>query len=111
MLAFIIRRLLQAVLVMTVVGFVAFSLFRYVGDPVANMLGQEATLADREEARKNLGLDQPFPVQFFRFVTSTARGEFGDGRQRGGCAVEENPAVVEDHDVLTERSDVLGLMR
>ncbi len=77
MLAFIIRRLLQAIIVMTVVAFVAFSLFRYVGDPLANMLGQEATVADREAARTSLGLDLPFPVQFARFIGSTVRGEFG----------------------------------
>ncbi|MFM9943357.1 MAG: ABC transporter permease [Hyphomicrobiaceae bacterium] len=77
MLAFIIQRLLQAVVVMTVVAFVSFSLFRYVGDPLANMLGQETTVAEREAARQSLGLDQPFPVQFARFIGSTIRGEFG----------------------------------
>ena len=99
MLAFIIRRLLQAILVMTVVGFVAFSLFRFVGDPVANVLGQEATLADREAARRTLGLDQPFPVQFARFVGSTVRGEFGvsyrQARKVSTLLAERLPATLE----------------
>ncbi len=99
MLAFIILRLLQATLVMTVVGFVAFSLFRYVGDPVSNMLGQEATLADRAAARQSLGLDQPFPVQFARFVGQTVRGEFGvsyrQARKVSTLLAERLPATLE----------------
>jgi peptide/nickel transport system permease protein len=99
MLAFIIRRLLQAVLVMLVVGFVAFSMFRYVGDPVANMLGQEATLADRAEVTKRLGLDQPVPVQFLRFIGNTVRGEFGvsyrQARKVSTLISERLPATLE----------------
>ena len=77
MVAFIIRRLLQAVLVMMAVGFVAFSLFAYVGDPVAIMLGQDYTQAQRDALVRDLGLDQPFFVQFFKFVLNAAQGEFG----------------------------------
>jgi peptide/nickel transport system permease protein len=99
MLAFIIRRLLQAIVVMLVVAFVAFSLFRYVGDPLANMLGQEATMADREAARKSLGLDQPFPVQFARFIATTAKGEFGvsyrQARKVSTLLAERLPATLE----------------
>src|SRR5262249_10058457 len=62
MLAFILRRLVQAVLVMLAVGLIAFSLFRFVGDPVLYMLGQDATPEDRERITKLLGLDQPFYV-------------------------------------------------
>lgn len=77
MTAFVIRRLLQAIVVMLVVALVAFSLFRYVGDPVHNMVGQEATQEDRQEMRERLGLTDPVPVQFLRFVGNTVRGEFG----------------------------------
>ena len=52
-------RLLQSVLVMIVVAFVAFSLFNYVGDPVHNMVGQEASTEKREEIREKLGLNDP----------------------------------------------------
>ena len=48
MLAFILRRLGQALLVMLAVGLIAFALFRFVGDPVLFMLGQDATPEDRE---------------------------------------------------------------
>jgi len=77
MLAFILRRLEQAVLVMLTVGFIAFALFRFVGDPVLFMLGQDATPEDRERVTKILGLDQPFYVQYARFVGRAAQGEFG----------------------------------
>jgi ABC-type dipeptide/oligopeptide/nickel transport system permease component len=73
MLAFIARRLLQSVLVMLTVGFIAFSLFNFVGDPVALMLPPEATQADRDEVRKSLGLDKPFYTQFAVFVQTRCR--------------------------------------
>jgi peptide/nickel transport system permease protein len=77
MFAFILRRIIQAVFVMLVVGFVAFSLFRYVGDPVSIMLGQEATAADRVRLTRDLGLDRSFVVQFGHFVVNAAQGQFG----------------------------------
>ena len=64
MLAFVIRRIGQSLLVLLVVGLVAFSMFRFVGDPIDNMLGQERTIEDVERLRTQLGLDQPFPVQY-----------------------------------------------
>jgi peptide/nickel transport system permease protein len=77
MLAFILRRLAQAVLVMLTVGLIAFSLFRFVGDPVLFMLGQDATTEDRARITRMLGLDRPFYEQYARFVARAARGEFG----------------------------------
>jgi ABC-type dipeptide/oligopeptide/nickel transport system permease component len=77
MIAYILRRLMQSVVVMLVVGLVAFSLFRYVGDPVATMMGQEATVADREALRERLGLNQPVPVQFVRYMGRALTGDFG----------------------------------
>ncbi|HEX9183169.1 MAG TPA: ABC transporter permease [Burkholderiales bacterium] len=77
MLAFILRRLGQAVLVMLTVGFIAFALFRFVGDPVLFMLGQDATPEDRERVTRLLGLDQPFYVQYAKFVGRAVQGEFG----------------------------------
>ena len=64
MIAFILRRLLQGIAVMLVVGFIAFSLFNYVGDPVSQMVPPEATQADRDAMRHMLGLDRPFYAQF-----------------------------------------------
>ena len=77
MLAFILRRLAQAALVMLAVGLIAFSLFRFVGDPVLFMLGQDATPEDRVRITQMLGLDQPFYVQYANFVSRAVRGEFG----------------------------------
>ncbi len=77
MLAFIARRLAQSVVVMLVVAFIAFLVFRYVGDPLANLLSQDATMADHEAARERLGLNQPFYVQFYHFVINALQGQFG----------------------------------
>jgi peptide/nickel transport system permease protein len=77
MFAFILRRLAQAVLVMLAVGLIAFSLFRFVGDPVLFMLGQDATPEDRARITQMLGLDRPFYVQYANFVARAVQGEFG----------------------------------
>ena len=88
MFAYIVRRLLQSVLVMLAVGFIAFSLFNFVGDPVNNMVGTEATVEERERVAEALGLNDPFPVQFARFVGNAVRGDFGQS-YRLSIPVEE----------------------
>jgi peptide/nickel transport system permease protein len=99
MIAFIIRRLLQGVIVMLVVGFIAFSLFNFVGDPVSLMLPPEATAADREAMRANLGLDKPFYRQFATFLDNAVHGNFGIslrlGRPVSTLLVERLPATLE----------------
>ena len=96
MLAFIIQRLLQSILVMIAVGFIAFSLFNFVGDPVSLMLPPEATAADRDEVRKSLGLDEPFYVQFAKFAGNALQGNFGIslrlGRPVSQLLIERLPA-------------------
>jgi peptide/nickel transport system permease protein len=77
MLAFVLRRIAQAVLVMLAVGLIAFSLFRFVGDPVLFMLGQDATPEDRARVTRLLGLDEPFYVQYAQFVGRALQGNFG----------------------------------
>ncbi len=62
---------------MLVVGLIAFALFRFVGDPVVFMLGQDATPEDRARMNAELGLDQPFHLQYARFVGRALQGEFG----------------------------------
>lgn len=99
MLVFVLRRLLQALVVMLAVAFIAFMLFQYVGDPVTNLLGQDATDEQRAALRQDLGLDQPFPMQFARFVGHAAQGEFGlslrQGRPVSALVVERFPATLE----------------
>ena len=99
MAAFIIRRLLQAILVMLVVALIAFLLFQYVGDPVSQMLGQDATPEDRARLRGDLGLDQPFYVQFGHFIGNALQGDFGislrQGRAVSTLIKERLPATLE----------------
>jgi peptide/nickel transport system permease protein len=99
MLAFILRRIAQAVIVMLAVAFIAFMLFQYVGDPVTNILGQDATPEQRQQLRADLGLDKPFPIQFARFVGNAIQGEFGlslrQGRKVSSLVAERFPATLE----------------
>lgn len=99
MLVFVLRRLMQAVIVMLTVAFISFMLFQYVGDPVTSMLGQDATQEQRDDLRRDLGLDQPFPLQFARFVGNAAQGEFGlslrQGRKVSALIAERFPATLE----------------
>ena len=73
----VVNRLWQTILVLLFAALVSFSLIRYVGDPVNNMVGQAASLADRLEMRQQLGLDDPVVFQFARFVKSAAVGDLG----------------------------------
>jgi peptide/nickel transport system permease protein len=77
MIAFIIRRLLQSIIVMIVVGLLAFVMFRYVGDPVNQMVGIETSPAEREALRVRLGLNDPTVIQFWRFIVNAAQFDFG----------------------------------
>ena len=77
MIALILRRLLQSVVVMLAVALIGFTLFRYVGDPVAQMVGQETSLEERAALREELGLNDSVVVQFARYVGDIARGRFG----------------------------------
>jgi len=84
---------------MLVVAFIAFMLFQFVGDPVTSLLGQDATQDQREQLRRDLGIDQPFPVQFVRFVGNAVQGEFGlslrQGRKVSTLIAERFPATLE----------------
>jgi peptide/nickel transport system permease protein len=77
MFAYIVRRALQSVLVMAAVAFVAFALFQYMGDPINQMVAQDASAAEREALRRVLGLDRPFYIQFLAFLQNLVTGNFG----------------------------------
>jgi peptide/nickel transport system permease protein len=81
MLVFIIRRLLQAVVVMLTVALIAFTLFRFVGDPINQMVGIETSAEERAQLRQDLGLNDPIPIQFTRFVWNATRLNFGNSYQ------------------------------
>ncbi|MEP7070483.1 MAG: ABC transporter permease [Usitatibacter sp.] len=110
MIAFVLRRLLQGVIVMLVVGFIAFSLFNFVGDPVSLMLPPEATQADRDQMRVALGLEKPFYVQFATFIGNAVQGNFGIslrlGRPVSTLLVERLPATLE----LAMTAALIGLL-
>ncbi|PZO13718.1 MAG: ABC transporter permease [Burkholderiales bacterium] len=99
MFAFILRRLAQAVIVMVSVALIAFMLFQYVGDPVVFLLGQDATAEQVRELRADLGLDQPFFIQFGHFLANAVQGEFGLSLRQGAkvsrLIAERFPATLE----------------
>ncbi|TAJ24095.1 MAG: ABC transporter permease [Reyranella sp.] len=99
MLAFIVSRLLQSLAVMLAVSFLCFVLFNFVGDPVNNMVGQEASPADRAEMRADLGLEDSVVIQFARFLGNALHGNFGKSyrlaRPVSDLIVERMPATLE----------------
>ena len=99
MLVFVLQRLFQAAWVMLAVAFIAFLLFQYVGDPVLFMLGQDVTPEKVAQLRAELGLDQPFFIQFFHFVANAVQGDFGLSLRLGGevsrLIAERLPATLE----------------
>lgn len=99
MISFIVQRLVQSVVVMLTVALIAFALFRFVGDPINNMVGQDTTLEERAELRERLGLNDPFIIQFGRFAVSAAQGEFGFSYQHrrpvSELIAERLPATLE----------------
>ncbi len=77
MLAFILRRIFEAAIVLVVVALLAFLLFRFVGDPINQMVGQDVSIAEREALRRELGLDDPLLVQLGRFLWDALHLDFG----------------------------------
>ncbi|MEH6445414.1 MAG: ABC transporter permease [Oceanospirillaceae bacterium] len=77
MFSFLVKRLLQSIVVLVAVALIAFSLFKFVGDPINNMVGQDTTLEEREALRESLGLNDPFHQQFYNFMKDAAVGDFG----------------------------------
>lgn len=113
MLAYIIRRVAQSALVLLIVGLVAFSMFRFVGDPIENMLGQERTVEDIERLRDQLGLNQSIAVQYFKFLEGAAQGNLGvsyrQGRPVAEILMERAPATLELAAVSGVLAIILGI--
>ena len=114
MLLLIIRRLALGLLVLSVVAFISFVMFTYVGDPVQSMLGQEATVADREALMERLGLNDPFFVQFGKFLGRILQGDFGVSyrlsRPVNQLILERLPATLELALVSALFASVFGLV-
>ena len=99
MLLIILRRLGQSFLVLFLVALISFMMFRYVGNPVDNLLGQEATMEQREALIEALGLNDPLSMQYFDFVKRVLQFDFGNS-YRGALPVadmilERLPATLE----------------
>jgi peptide/nickel transport system permease protein len=112
-LSFVLQRLLQASAVMVVVAFVSFLLFQYVGDPVVFLLGQDATPDQIQSLRVDLGLDQPFFLQFWHFLLNAVQGEFGLSLRQGAkvsrLIAERFPATFELALVAAALALLLGI--
>lgn len=113
MLAFLLKRLLNAVFVMLAVALLAFMIFRFFGDPVEMMVNEQATQSDRAELRERLGLNDSMPVQYIRFVSRAMQGDFGMSyRNQQDVMVliaERFPATMELVIVATVLSLVIGI--
>src|ERR1700733_6895991 len=113
MLAYILSRILQAIPVLLVVGFIAFAMFAYIGDPVASMLGQDYTEAQRVALVHELGLDQPFFVQYAHFLWTALHGNFGISYRLAqpvsSLIAERLPATVELAVVASVMAFVIGV--
>ena len=78
MLSIILKRLAATIPVLLVVAIVIFSILRLTpGDPAAIVAGDGATVEQIEQIRRHMGLDQPIPVQFYRWITAVLQGDFG----------------------------------
>ncbi|WP_046864187.1 ABC transporter permease [Microvirga massiliensis] len=114
MLAFIIRRALQAIGVLFAVGLIAFAMFRFAGDPVNQIVSLDTPAAEREAVRRSLGLDDPVPVQFTRYLVRAVQGDFGISYQFrqpvSALLAERMPATLELAFAATLLAVIFGIL-
>lgn len=114
MLAFTLRRALQAIGVMLAVGVIAFSMFRFAGDPVNQMVGIDTPAAEREQVRRSLGLDDPVLVQFARYFGNAVQFKFGISYQFrqpvSTLLAERMPATLELATCATAFAMLFGIL-
>ena len=99
MIAFLTHRLGQTVLVLAAVSMIAFLMFRFLGDPVVAILGANSTGLQRDELRRQMGLDGPLLLQFLDYVKGMLTGDFGQSYRLGQPVLrvlaERVPATME----------------
>lgn len=114
MLAFIVRRGLQAIGVLLAVGIIAFAMFRFAGDPVNQIVSLDTPAAEREQVRRSLGLDDPVPIQFVRYLAKAAQGDFGVSYQFrqpvSDLLAERMPATLELAICATLFATIFGVL-
>lgn len=113
MFTYIIRRLIQGVIVLLAVSLLCFMIFRYMGDPVLTLAGRYATQQEQEQVRKAFGLDKPFHIQYLRFLWNALHGNFGKSYVSRvptlGLILERFPATFELALVAMCCSFILGI--
>ncbi|MFW5791616.1 MAG: ABC transporter permease [Desulfohalobiaceae bacterium] len=99
MLAFLIRRIVQAVMVMLVISVLGFAIKQSVGDPIREITGISVSAAERERLREELGLNDPLLVQWGRFVARAVQGDLGNSfyfkRPAMDVIISKAPATIE----------------
>jgi len=111
MLAFIVRRLLLLFPVLLIVGIIVFTLIHLTpGDPVSAMLGRDATTEQKEALREQLGLDEPFPIQFAQWFRDALRLDFGESLFIGKPVTEALLERVQPTGLLTLYSLTLSIV-
>lgn len=99
MIRYVSGRLAQSLLVMFLVAAVAFALFGFVGDPIRQMITEDASQSEIDRLREMMGLNDPVPVQFWRYITGALQGDFGVSyfhkRPVGALIAERLPATFE----------------
>ncbi len=96
---YLARRLAQSVLVLLGVSFVVFAILHLTGDPAAVLLPPDATAEDLRQFRQAMGFNDPFAVQYGRFLSGALRGDFGQSVRHGepafGLVLERMPATLQ----------------
>ena len=97
---FIIIRCFYALIVLFIVSLIVFALARISGNPVDVFLPFDATDEQQAALERDLGLDQPLPIQYLKFVGNALRGEFGnsikwDGQSALGLVAQRFPATLQ----------------
>jgi peptide/nickel transport system permease protein len=113
MLVFILRRVLNGIFVMLVVALLAFMIFQFAGDPVAQLANEQMSQADRDDLRERLGLNDSFLTQYVRFVVNAVQGDFGvsyrNGQEVLTLIADRFPATMELVLIATILSLVVGI--
>jgi peptide/nickel transport system permease protein len=99
MFAFFVRRILQAVLVMLVISLLGFTIKQAVGDPIRELTGISVSAEERDALRQELGLNDPYLVQWGRFVVRALHGDLGNSfyfkRPAAEVILSKAPATLE----------------
>jgi peptide/nickel transport system permease protein len=78
MIAFFVKRLFQAIVVMFVISLISFSIQENLGDPLRELVGQRVSEEQRQALRDEMGLNDPFLVQYMRFAKNALHGDLGE---------------------------------